>query len=130
MSLAHAEPAAVLRDLEHLSPVTLTRDELLALLPSAKITRTVANGNQHIWTNEPGGKFIISTTNRARGGQMTTAPGTWQVSDDGRFCVLIEWRTVPTEDWCRFLVKTSDGYYATKSTKVGTEKVYKLDIAK
>jgi hypothetical protein len=128
--LAHADPAAVVRDLETLSPVTLTRDELQALLPNAKMGRIATNGNEHLWTNESGGKFIISTTNRARMGKPTTAPGTWQISEDGRYCVLIEWRGVDTEEWCRFVIKTSDGYYATKSNKTGTEKVYKLDISK
>ena len=130
MSLAQAQPAAVVRDLEALSPVTLTKEQLQALMPNAKISRTVANGNQHIWTNEPGHKFIISTTNMARGGKPTSTSGTWQISNDGRFCVLIEWRTVETEDWCRFVIKTTDGYYATKSARAGTEKVYKLDISK
>ena len=130
MSLAQAQPAAVVRDLEGLSPVTLTKEELQALMPNAKISRTVANGNQHLWTNEPGGKFIVSTTNQARGGKPTSTQGTWQISDDGRFCVLIEWRTVETEDGCRFVSKTTDGYYATKSARAGTEKVYKLDISK
>jgi Protein of unknown function (DUF995) len=129
-SLAHGEPAVVVRDLEALSPVTLTKDELQALLPNAKMGRTAANGNEHLWTNETGGRFIISTNNRARMGKPTTAPGTWQISDDGRYCVLIEWRGVDTEEWCRFIVKTSDGYYAARSTKTGTEKVYKLDISK
>ena len=42
--------------------------------------------------------------------------------------MLIEWKGAETEEWCRFIVRTTDGYYATKSTKVGTERVYKLDI--
>lgn len=130
MSLAQAQPAAVVRDLEGLSPVTLSKEELQALLPNAKMSRTVASGNEHIWTNEPGGKFVTSTTNRARGGKPTSVAGTWQISDDGRYCILIEWRTVDTEEWCRFLIKTTDGYYATKSPKAGTEKVYKFDISK
>jgi len=43
---------------------------------------------------------------------------------------LIEWRTANADEWCRFLLDTTDGYYMTKSTSVMTEKVYKLEIDK
>jgi hypothetical protein len=37
---------------------------------------------------------------------------------------------VPTEEWCRYILKTGDAYYGTVSVKVGTEKLFKLDISK
>jgi len=43
---------------------------------------------------------------------------------------LIEWKKNPTEERCRYLLKAGDDYYATKSDKIGTEKVYKLEISK
>ncbi|RZL89204.1 MAG: hypothetical protein EOP82_20480 [Variovorax sp.] len=63
-------------------------------------------------------------------GRATTAPGKWHISDDGRYCVLIEWKGVPTEEWCRYILQTTDGYYAVRSDSVGTERVYKLEIKK
>ena len=48
----------------------------------------------------------------------------------GRYCVLIEWKVNPTEEWCRYIVKAGAEYYATRSDKTGTEKVYKLSISK
>jgi hypothetical protein len=131
---AHAQDM-VLRDIESQSPKTLSKAEVTELLTGAKMSRVSGRGNVHYWTNDPGGKFVISSDNRGAGavgvqGRTTTSPGTWQISDDGRYCVLIEWKGVPTEEWCRFILQTSDGYYATRSTSVGTERVYKLEIKK
>jgi hypothetical protein len=39
-------------------------------------------------------------------------------------------REFPTEEWCRYIVKSGDAYYATKSDKHDTEKAYKLTISK
>ncbi|HEV7912789.1 MAG TPA: DUF995 domain-containing protein [Albitalea sp.] len=127
---ALAQDAAVMRDLEAKSPKVLSKADLEQLLPGAKMSRVTAGGNAHFWSNDSGGSFIISSDNRDRGGPSSTAPGTWHISDDGRYCVLLNWKKVATEEWCRYIVQTSDGYYATKSDKTGTEKVYKLEIKK
>lgn len=126
-------PAAaqeVLRDLDAQGRVTLTRDELNQLLPDAKMSRTSGKGNTHFWSNDSNGSFIISSDNRDRGGRPTTAQGKWHISEDGRYCVLIEWKVNPTEEWCRYIVKAGTEYYATRSDKTGTEKVYRLSISK
>ncbi|MEO6320839.1 MAG: hypothetical protein ABIR56_09165 [Polaromonas sp.] len=73
--------------------------------------------------------FVVSSDNRATSGRNSTAPGKWHLSDDGRYCIVIEWKTVETEEWCRLVIKTADGYYTAKSDKTGAEKVYKLDIS-
>ena len=44
--------------------------------------------------------------------------------------MLIEWKGVPTEEWCRYILRTTDGHYAVRSESVGTERVYKLEIKK
>ena len=85
-------------------------------------------GNLHAWTNDTDGSFVVSTDNRMTTGRNTTALGKWHLSGDGRYFVLIDWKRAESEEWCRLVVKTSDGYYTTKSDRVGTEKVYKLDI--
>ncbi|MEP7301339.1 MAG: DUF995 domain-containing protein [Caldimonas sp.] len=129
-TLASAQEISVLRDLDAQGRVTLTKDELSPLLTNAKMSRTNAKGNTHFWKNDAGGDFVINSDNRDKGGRNTTAQGKWHISEDGRYCVLIEWRVNPTEEWCRYLVKSGADYYATKSDKTGTEKVYKLSISK
>lgn len=124
------EEAAMLRDLDAQGRVTLSKEELTALLPGAKMSRFTGKGNTHAWKNDADGSFIISADNRDRGGRNTTAQGKWHISEDGRYCVLIEWRFNPTEEWCRYVLKSGADYYATKSDKTATEKVYKLSISK
>ena len=129
-TLACAQEAAVLRDLDAQGRVTLTREQLTQLLPGAKMSRASAKGNTHLWKNDADGGFIVSSDNRDKAGQNSTARGKWHISDDGHYCVLIEWKVNPTEEWCRCIVKAGADYYATKSDKTGTEKVYKLAISK
>ena len=127
--LAFSQPVQMLRDLESKQPHTLSRDELRQLLPGAGIRRVNAKGNSQSWSNDAGGSFVASSDNRAASGRNSTASGKWHLSDDGRYCIMIEWKTVETEEWCRFVIKTTEGYYTAKSDKTGTEKVYKLEIA-
>lgn len=131
---AHAQNL-VYRDLESKSPKKLSKEEATELLTGAKMSRISERGNVHNWSNDSDGKFVVSSDNRGAGavrasGRPTTSSGTWQISDDGRYCVLIEWKGVPTEQWCRFILQTTDGYYAANATSVGTERVHKLEIKK
>ena len=128
-TLAFGQQAQVLRDLASMQPSTLSKDELQQLLPGAGIRRVSAKGNTQSWSNDAGGSFVVSSDNRASNGRNSTAPGKWHLSDDGRYCIVIEWKTVETEEWCRLVIKTTDGYYTAKSDKTGAEKVYKLDIS-
>jgi hypothetical protein len=134
---AVAQPQELtLRDLEGKSPRKLSKDEVAQLIPGANMARVSARGNQHYWSNDKDGSFVASSDNRGGGaavvgqGRPSTATGKWHISDDGRYCVLIEWKGVPTEEWCRFVLTTSDGYYMVKSDSVGTERVYKFEIKK
>lgn len=130
------EAALTLRDLEAKSPRKLAKDELTQLMTGAKMSRISGRGNRHHWVNDAGGSFVASSDNMGGGGTVvgggrpTTAQGKWHISDDGRYCILIEWRGVGAEEWCRFVLQTSDGYYTTRSDSVGTERVYKFDISK
>lgn len=129
-TLASGQENMVLRDLDAQGRVTLTKDELHQLLPNASMSRASARGNTHYWKNDTSGNFIISSDNRATTNRPSTAQGKWHISDDGRYCVLIEWPRIDTEEWCRYIVKAGGGYYATKSDKIGTEKAHKLEISK
>jgi hypothetical protein len=128
-----AEPAAVLGDLDALHPQKLSKEQLDQLLPGARMSRVTSAGSTHFWTNEPGGAFMISTDNRSRAAtstmvQSTSSPGTWHISPEGKYCVTIEWKRVPTEDWCRYVFKTDDGYYFSRSDQNRAEKVYRYEV--
>jgi len=60
----------------------------------------------------------------------SSAPGKWNVSPDGRFCVFIEWLRQDPEKWCRFILKVNDDYYAVGSLSVPTARVFTLSIRK
>ena len=97
------------------------------------MSRVTTRGSTHFWTNDADGTFTISSDGRGYAGSLnrsgSTAPGKWHVSEDGRYCVLIEWKSVDAEQWCRYLIKTTDGYFAVKSDSVSTERVHKLEIS-
>ena len=134
LASAAAEPPALFGDLEPLNAVKLSKDQLDKLLPGAKMSRVIASGSSHMWTNDPGGTTVVSTDNRSRARSSTMArpsshPGKWYVSPDGRFCMTIEWGGgLPVEDWCRYVFETTDGYYASKTDHDRSEKVYRLQI--
>lgn len=127
---ACAQKAAVLGDLAAQDRVTLGKDELTQLLTGAKMRRYNKDGSAQAWSNDANGSFVISSDNRGTQGHNSTANGSWKVSDDGRYCVTIEWKRNPTEDWCRFIVKAGGSYYAMRSDKAETERVYPLEISK
>lgn len=128
---ALAQDASQLRDLDAPGRTTLSKEELQQLLPGATVSRVSNRGNRQFWKNSPDGSFIASSDNKDRGGTMpSTARGQWSVSDDGRYCVRIEWRSVEAEDWCRFIVRSGGMHYGTKSDQNPTERVYKLEITK
>jgi Protein of unknown function (DUF995) len=134
---ATAQPQELaLRDLESKSPRKLNKDEVTALMTGAKISRISPRGSQNFWTNDVGGSFVASSDNRGAGamaqsaGRPAQAPGKWHISEDGRYCILIEWKSVGNEEWCRYVLATSDGHYLIRSDNVGTERVYKFEISK
>ncbi|MBN3760649.1 DUF995 domain-containing protein [Burkholderia sp. Ac-20365] len=85
-------------------PLPLTRDQLIALMPGATILRTNTAGALREWVNVPNGTLTVYW---AGGGfvQSHSASGKWSVTDDGRFCLQIDWENKP-ENWCRFLEPT------------------------
>lgn len=127
---AFADGPAVVRDLQSLSPVTLTKAELQQFLPGAKMARVSVNGSNQAWSNDSDGTMVVHSDNRMFAGTRSATASKWHISDDGRYCVLIPWKRVPTEEWCRFVIKTGNGYYLAKSFDLGDEKVFKFDISK
>jgi len=132
---ALADAPAVLGDLDPLSPAKLSTEQLEQLLPGAKMKRISAtSGSVHYWTNDADGTTIVSSDNKAGiGSSITnrtgvTAPAKWHISPDGRYCLTIEWRKIPTEDWCRYVFRTTDGHYLSKSDTNRAEKAYRIWI--
>jgi hypothetical protein len=89
----------------------LTREQLLTLLPGAEVSRTNTAGSFRHWTNKPDGTLTVYWVGhdghriRAR-----TADGHWSISDDGRFCLHVDWDDA-AEDWCRFLMALPNDEY-------------------
>jgi len=126
---AFPQEAQLLQDLESKQPAKLSKDELQQLLPGAKMSSTNSRGNTRAWANDPDGTFTSSNDNHASShGRPSYGQGKWRISDDGRYCVVIDWQRADTEQWCRFIIRTTDGYYAARSDKGGAEKVHKLTI--
>jgi len=125
-----------LRDIEGKGPRQLTKEEVTQLMTGAKISRISARGSRNYWSNDAGGSFVASSDNMGGGavagsqGRSSTAPGKWHVSDDGRYCILIEWKTVGTEEWCRYVLETREGHYLARSVKVGSERIDKYEISR
>jgi hypothetical protein len=128
---ASAMAQEVLRDLESKDPHTLSVDEVKSFMPGARVSRLGQTGNTVFWTNESDGSLIATSDNRSYGSvRSSQSHGKWNITDDGRYCVFIDYQRVQPEQWCRFIIKTSDGFYGASSTSNGAQKVYKLDITK
>ena len=128
MAASAQETFTTLGELQSRSPTVLTRVELLALLPGAAMARVNDKGSTHHWTNEPGGEMVVSSDNRGRSGHASTARAAWRVSEDGRYCLKVEWKRGEVEDSCRLIVKAGDEHYAVDELAPPTRKAQRLDI--
>ncbi len=94
--------------------VKMTKDELLAFLPGTNVTHVNKGGSTRRWTNDPDGTLAASTDNKKYGSGMGvrihTSRGTWKVSDDGKYCIDIDWKR-EAEKWCYSVLKAADGYF-------------------
>jgi hypothetical protein len=108
----------------------LTKDELLQLMPGAKVEITFDTGGTNTWTNNDDGTLhAVGQSGLASGGKnySSYAPGTWRISDDGKFCSHIEWRK-SVSDWCRSVAKSEDGAYVLVSSSGGQS--WKMKVSK
>lgn len=95
--------------------VRLSREQLGELLPGAKVAHVAkSSGSHRYWTNDAEGKLYATSDNRlygsVAGNKSASSPGTWSVSEDGKYCVSIEWKRAP-ESWCAAILKGDDGAY-------------------
>jgi hypothetical protein len=87
----------------------LTKDALSQLLPGSIVESTGLSGTARRWTNEPDGQFTANASVTGRG-RTVNGSGDWHVSDDGKYCVHIEWPNI-TENWCASVQQAADGKY-------------------
>jgi len=86
----------------------LTREELEKLLPGASVMRLNLEGKESRWVNNRDGSLMAIWAPRYR--QVMSATGKWRISDDGRYCLHVEWPK-GTENWCRFLAPAGKDQY-------------------
>ena len=101
-------------DVKARNATQLTADELRELIPRANVVSRMPQGSTRRWQNKPDGTFTASSEARGSSGgrkNYATGAGTWRVRDNGTLCVTIAWQNSP-EDWCRYVFKAGDKYYA------------------
>ena len=93
--------------------VQLTTAQLNDLMPGAKVISRTQAGSTRTWENKPGGTLNASSDGRGVSGgrnAYASGEGTWKVSDNGLWCVKINWPRV-ADDWCRIMFKVGSKYY-------------------
>ncbi|HEX7932656.1 MAG TPA: hypothetical protein VF573_06220 [Paraburkholderia sp.] len=91
-------------------PPRLTRDQLLALVPGSTMLRTNTSGALRQWVNKPDGTLTVYWGGGGVRNGAHSASGNWNVTDEGRLCLHIDWENIP-ENWCRFIERTANGDY-------------------
>jgi hypothetical protein len=107
----------------------LSKDEVMALLSGARLTRQLERGELHINTLKDGSinadyQAISRNTGQLRG------YGSWKINDDGKYCVEIKWnRAFDNVSGCRRMYKVREDYYSAASDS-DDEKLYHYKISK
>lgn len=109
----------------------LSKAELDALMPGANVYNR-GQQTERWWDNNPEGKVRAA---RGAGSfahnRSFTGEGTWQVNDQGQYCVDLLWgNSKNSEKWCRFIFKAGDEYYGARSTTDREANAFKLVIKK
>ena len=123
-----------LSDLAAQGAKQLSKEELQTLLPGAKVMSRTAQGSTRFWENDSDGSLQASSDNRGGSNSTTSgvkgsARGSWQLNDNGTYCVLLEWKR-STEQWCRFIFKSGDKYFAVKSTSDQSTPAHELEFSR
>lgn len=113
-SLAHADELS-LGALKAQGAQALSKDDLVALLPGASLTRQLERGEVRINTVKDG-SLNASYQEKARNTGQLKGYGTWKVTDDGKYCFEIKWnRAFENVSGCRTMYKAGDDYYGAGS---------------
>jgi hypothetical protein len=87
------------------TPSTPTREQLLAVLPGKRMSYVDNRDRTVQWINNADGTAAVrrSAGLSGKNGAGSSAPAHWSVSDDGRFCMDIDWPANHggPSHWCR-----------------------------
>ena len=113
LSAAAAAQVPTYSDVKARNGVQLTTADLRQLVPGAKVVSRTQAGSTRTWENKLDGTLNATTDGRGVSGgrnAYTQSPGTWQVTEGGRYCVKIPWPRSP-DDWCFYMFRVGDKYY-------------------
>ena len=102
----------------------LSVDEIKALIVNDVEVEQIngSTGGIRRWKNSSDGKFVASRVAAIGGGRPVTGQGEWKLTDNGQYCVQIEWRPVKggpeQENWCRTLWMYEDAIFLAPSDLV------------
>lgn len=131
-ALTYAQDSTKLKlnDLKAQGAIQLTKEELQALLPNAKVKSMSGGGSTRYWENSPDGKLVASSDTRGQvGTKPSQAHGEWSIADNGTFCVQLEWKR-STEQWCRYIFRVGDSYFGVKSIADGESPAYEFSFSR
>jgi hypothetical protein len=120
---AFAQDEMSMDELKAKNAKKLSKEELEQLMPGATVHRWTEAGVELYWNNAPDGKFRANervTGTMGAGRRHTGGPGSWKISEDGRYCVDIDWDLHGNEKWCRDIYQVDSGYYMHKKGKSDT----------
>lgn len=108
-----SNPATVLATAAVTTPSTPTREQLLAALPSKRMSY-MDNRNRTVqWVNNADGTAVVSRSAGLGGkmGSWISAPAHWSVPNDGKFCMDVDWPTNHggPSHWCREVLLDTNG---------------------
>jgi hypothetical protein len=111
--------------------VKLTKEDVEKLVTGANVYNR-GTQTERWWDNLPEGKI-----RSARGAgsfshnRSFTGDGTWQVNDQGQYCVDLLWgNSRNPEKWCRFLFKVGSDYYGASSAENPESAAFALKFKK
>ena len=102
--------------------IRLGDDEIKALIVNDAEVEQIngSTGGIRRWKNNSDGKFVASRIAATGGaGRPVTGQGEWKLTDNGQYCVQIEWRPngrgPEQENWCRALWKYDNAIFLAPS---------------
>jgi Protein of unknown function (DUF995) len=108
---------------------TMSKDEMSALLPGARLTREVGSGEVDVSYLKDGSIEARFRSKTRNSGQLR-GTGIWRVMDDGKYCTEVKWnRVIEDTKGCRTMYKLGEEYYSA-ATSNDEEKTYHYTISK
>lgn len=108
-----SNPATVLATAAVTTPSMPTREQLLAALPGKRMSYMDNSDRTVQWVNNADGTAVVGRSAGLGGkkGSGISAPARWSVSNDGKFCMDVDWPTNHggPSHWCREVLLDASG---------------------